>query len=362
MRILILTRTNWLEPPRLRHQLSLLLASEGHQVYFVQKPTCLLPPSSSEHSSSSGVDGLTLLNSSEFVNHQLRFLPILHQLNAFWARYSLVKTLNTVDLLCPDLIVNFNYDAFWLRSIFPDQFITSIINDDFEALSRFPVYRHLTWAFKRTCVMSDHVLAVSEPLLHRIAEFCEPELFLPWASEPYQSPSTSYCRNVLLYWGYINHRLDFTLLRKCVSQLSEIGVRLRFVGPIDSQGSMVQRLLASSSNVEWLPASSFSKLNTEDCFAALLPYRLDYPPNLATQLPNKALQLLSRGLPLISSELPYLHRASFVIPYDSTSPSSLITACLTVHMNFYSLQPAIAEFLSSNGPGARLSQLFAKVI
>ncbi|MEO0579910.1 MAG: hypothetical protein AAFZ58_14575, partial [Pseudomonadota bacterium] len=38
MRFIFLTRTNWNEPPRIRHQLAELLVSEGHDVVFFQKP------------------------------------------------------------------------------------------------------------------------------------------------------------------------------------------------------------------------------------------------------------------------------------------------------------------------------------
>ena len=358
---ILITRTDWREPPRLRHQLALLLAGVGYHVAFIQKPTCLLPPSPPCLASESAIEGLTLLPARELLHHQLRFLPCLHHFNASVARRDLRECLASGDQASPELIINFNYDAFWLRSLFPDQPILTIINDDFEALGRLPMRRHLTWALKRTCSMSTRVLTVSEPLRQRLSQWCDPELFLPWAVNPYQVPSPSADRNVLLYWGYINERLDATSLKACVSELACLGLRLRFVGPINSHGRQLQSLLAASSTVEWLPACPFDALDTTDCFAALLPYRLDYIPNLAAQLPNKALQLLSLGLPLISTELPHLQRAPFVITYSSTSVSSLMAACRSALDGFLPLQPAIADFVAANGPEARLRQLLSGV-
>ena len=360
-RVLVLTRTDWREPPRLRHQIARLLVVAGHEVAFAQRPTCLLPPSAPCPAGDSGVQGLSLLPSRELLHHQLRLLPWLHRLNASVARRDLCKRLASLDQASPELIINFNYDAFWLRSLFPDQPILTIINDDFEALGRLPLRRHLTWALKRTCAMSTRVLTVSEPLRQRLSRWCDPELFLPWAPDGYRAPSPSAERQVLLYWGYINERLDVASLRASLDAFSRRGLRLRFVGPCDRHGHQMKRLLGSSPAVEWMPACSFEELDTSDCFAALLPYRLDYPPNLAAQLPNKALQLLSCGLPLISTPLPHLQRAPFVIPFEQSSAASLMAACESVLEQFTTLQPAIAEFVGANGPEARLRQLLAGV-
>jgi hypothetical protein len=304
---------------------------------------------------------MTLLSANEFLHHQLRLLPWLHRLNALVARLDLRKRLASSDLLRPELIINFNYDAFWLRSLFPSQPILTVINDDFESLSRLPVRRHLTWALRRTCRMSNRVFTVSEPLRHRLAQWCEPELFLPWSADPYQVPARSAQRNVLLFWGYINDRMDVGALQACLPELERAGLRLRFVGPLDADGRQLQRQLGSSNTVEWHPACSFDALDTSDCLAALIPYRLDCPGVEAIQLSNKALQLLSRGLPLITSAMPHFHRAPFVVPYGTSAQPSLVDAALVVQRSFSSLQPPIAEFVAANGPQARLRQLLAGV-
>lgn len=361
MRILVNTRTDWREPPRLRHQLARLLADAGHAVTFVQKPACLLPPSDPCPAGDSAVQGVSLLSPCEGLHHQLRLLPWLHRLNARVARRDLRKRMATLDQASPELIINFNYDAFWLRSLFPNQPTLTIINDDFEALGRLPVRCHLTWALKRTCAMSTRVLVVSEPIRQRLSRWCEPELFLPWAADPYQTPAPSSQRNVLLFWGYINERLDGASFQACLPALERAGLRLRFVGPLDADGRQLQRQLGSNAMVEWRPACSFADLDTSDCVAALIPYHLDCPGVEAIQLSNKALQLLSRGLPLITSAMPNFHRAPFVLPYGTAAYPGLIDAALAVQSRFQSLQPAMAEFVGANGPEARLRQLLAGV-
>ncbi|WP_248791296.1 hypothetical protein, partial [Escherichia coli] len=84
----------------------------------------------------SAVQGVSLLSPCEGLHHQLRLLPWLHRLNARVARRDLRKRMATLDQASPELIINFNYDAFWLRSLFPNQPTLTIINDDFEALGR----------------------------------------------------------------------------------------------------------------------------------------------------------------------------------------------------------------------------------
>lgn len=360
-RYLFITRTSWQEPPRLRHQVALLLTQAGHQVTFVQKPACLLPPSSPARSSASSVQALTLLRTTELLHHQLRLFPWLHQLNAFLSSIHLHRVLTSALDFPPDCVINFNYDSFWLRSLFSDCPIITIINDDFEALSRFPTSHHLTWALQRTCAMSTRVLTVSKPLQNRLAKWCDPELFYPWAQSPYRVPEPSTERNILLYWGYINERLDAVSLQACLPALEQTGLRLRFVGPLDDDGRQLRRQLGSNALVEWRPACSFADLDTSDCVAALIPYRLDCPGVEAIQLSNKALQLLSRGLPLITSAMPNFHRASFVLPYGTAAHPGLIDAALAVQRRFESFQPSIAEFVGANGPEARLRQLLPGV-
>ncbi len=261
------------------------------------------------------------------------------------------------DCLNFNAVINFNYDAFWLRSLFQSMPIVTIVNDDFESLCRFPIHSHLTWALRRTCAISNKVFAVSIPLHKRLSRWCKPELFLPWASEPYKPPKSSSCRNVLLYWGYINDRLDISFLLQCLPLLGQLGLRMRFVGPVEGCGHQLSQYANESSLIDYQPACSFTNLDTSDCIAAMLPYRLDYLANLACQLPNKALQLLSRGLPLISTKLPYLHQAPFIILYDNNSSSSFIQACKTAIEQYMSMQYLIEKFLGENGSQSRLNQI-----
>jgi hypothetical protein len=365
MSILLLTRTLWSEPPRLRHQVAQLLLGAGQTVLFAERPALLGTPAFIAHQHvRTRSEQLLLLPQQDLVHHQLRLVPALHHLNAAWARTALQRVLaqrTANGSLKVEQVINFNYDAFWLRRLFPSLPITTIINDDFEALSRLPFHGHLTWALARTCAMSDRVFAVSNSLCDRLSTWCSPELFLPWASRSYIPPSIEYQRNVLLYWGYINNRLDCAAIADALPSLQAAGFRLRFVGPIETGSGELRRQLLKHPAVEWLPACKLEALDTRDCIAAMLPYRLDFAPNLAAQLPNKALQLLSRGLPLVASDLPHLHTAPYIFKYGTSTFPGLIDALRSAAQHVHALQPAIAAFVAANGPQQRLAQLLGSV-
>lgn len=358
MNVLLLTKTDWGEPPRLRHQVANLLLSNGCNVVFAQKP--VLINSGPKLASSSPFFGKSLLflRHRQLLHHQLRLNPVLHHLNSFVEAQSLARSVTSLGSSEFDVIINFNYDAFWLRRVFPDVPIATIINDDFEAQSRLPFKRHLTWALKRTCAMSDVVLAVSEPLCRRLSEWCKPNLFLPWAPMSYRRPSSAAKKNVVLFWGYINSRIDFRELWRFLEAVDRYRLPwvLRFIGPISPDVSAVMKKLSNHPRVEIMSPLAFDSLPLDDCVVALNPYRIDCESVRACQLSNKSLQLLSRGLPLVCSDMPAFHRASFVFRYGVRLKS--LHECIESASNsFWLLQSRIQKFVDQNGPDQRFSQI-----
>lgn len=361
MKILILTRSLWDEPPRLRHQVASLLLENGHYVYFSERPFLWFQHGQSQSYPHKISNQLQLIRPWEVIHHQLRVLSIFHYINSLTARKSLQKQLRLVykdDDNDIDLIINFNYDAFWLKKAFPKIPVYTIINDDFEALSRLPFKGHISWVIEKTCRSSDKVFAVSKPLVKRLNEWTSSELFLPWSSTTYKPPSENQNRNVLLFWGYINERLDIKALVRAAPLLQNLNIKLRFVGPIiDQHGRDLKEQLSCFPNIEWENSCTLDDLNTQDCLAAIIPYCITCPGVEAIQLSNKALQLLSLGLPLLISPMPNFHNDRFVFEYDPNMSDSIPQMALQIRENFDQLQPYIADFVSSNGPEDRLKQL-----
>lgn len=358
MKILFLTRSNWYEPHRLRHQTALLLLSRQHEVYFVQKPRSIFvfllklfaPKSDISH-----INRLTICESYELIHHQLRVIPFLHYINSIVYNWSLKST---IALDSFDCVINFNYDAYRISKLLPsDTKLITIINDDFEAHCKLPFNHHITWSLSRSCRSSDVVLAPSSLLCKRLSAFNQSHLFLPWSDKSYAHPVSSSSRLTLLYWGYIDDRLDFSLLYNSLSLLKQLGLNLHFVGPIKASVRSKVKLLNQDACFRYSPPCGLDELDASNYIAAWLSYDINSKGLQATYLPNKALQMLSIGLPIISPHWTELLDHPAIIRYDQRNPDSLLSALRTVLSDFNSLQPSISSLVSSNSSSSRYTQL-----
>lgn len=352
---IIFTRTAWNEAPRLRHQVTRLLLDAGHRVYFFDAPSNVL----SQPKALDRVDGLAPLfvQNRFLIHHQLRVVPPLHAMNTWFVRRQITKFLRT-NLLEEVTVINFNYDNYFLREVFPKSKIVTIINDDFEAQSRLPFSGHITWALQRTCRMSDVVFAVSVPLVRRLSLWSASKLFLPWSSTPYTPPQAdTSARTRLLFWGFLDPRLDLNMLNRIAEDLARRGRqwKLMMVGPTQGRGrDTVERSMARHLNVQILGRHDLAELPLDTILAGVIPYLTPSSMDAVT-IPNKAMQLLARGIPLLISGMPAFIDAPFVRRLDAeNSISAVIDSCIA---DFSTLQPSIVEFLADNTPESRLSQL-----
>lgn len=350
------TNTHWEESPRIRHQVARLLRDAGHRVLFLERPG--YPWSSVATAPSLAEPGITVARGTRLLHHQLRVLPALHQIDA-WHAGPRLKAL--VDAWSPSgdfTIVNFMLDGWFLKNVFPERRMVSLVHDDFEAQSRLPMKSHITWAIRRTCSVSDRVLAVSEPLCERLSDWCEPRLFLPWAVVPYRRPKSAVDgRRTLLFWGFIDTGLDLQRIEEASACLAELGNdwRLELVGP--SQGRRVRgpivRRLKTLENVSVHGPRSLDELPLEETLCALLPYRRSGITDAVT-LANKSMQLLARGLPLLVCAMPRFLDAPFVIRADG--PRGMRQAIADCIDRFDALQEPIASFCALNSPASRLRE------
>jgi glycosyltransferase involved in cell wall biosynthesis len=352
---IIFTRTDWSEAPRLRHQVTQLLLEAGHRVHFFELPRPVLSPEAPR----APVAGVApaFVRTTHLIHHQLRVVPPLHGINAWFVRRqieSFLRTLPSNEVT----VINFSYDYYFLRKLFPKQRIVTIINDDFEAQSRLPICGHITWALRRTCLMSDAVFAVSLPLVRRLSQWSNAVLFLPWSSMQYTAPRENISgRTRLLFWGFIDNRLDLDMLDRVAKDLARRGPQweLLLVGPTQGRGrEAAVRSMARHTNVRILDSHRLDQLPLDTILASVIPYLTPAAMDAVT-LPNKAMQLLAHGLPLLISGMPAFIEAPFVRRLDGEeSPATVIDSCIA---DFNALQPTIAKFLGENTPESRLSQL-----
>lgn len=340
MRILIIARTNWVEPPRIRHQICNMLLSHGHEVVFLQKPNQKIL---SDLELSKNQDGLVLGEYPELVHHQLRLTRLIDWVNERFVISKLKKFLIEGNF---DLILNFNYDYGFLKDYAPSGRFITIINDDFVAAARPWMTNSVREKIKYTSRVSDAVLAVSYPLYDFVKKYNNrSELFFPWCEDSYVYPETGVTRNVVLYFGYINDRIDWGDVEYLLSR----DVNLRFVGPV--AGSKSKKAIESFkgfSNFEIREPVSFDNLYLGDVFCSIAPYDKSIESVRACTVSNRAFRLLSHGIPMIYPDLPYLIDAGDNVISKAIDKEGYLDSIRHFEKHFYACQNHIEEFLVGN--------------
>ena len=251
------------------------------------------------------------------------------------------------------------YDYFFLRVLFPDNRIITIINDDHWSSAILSYQRPLKKALKITCENSDAVLAVSHPLVKLLSDFSHSNLLLPWSESTYSIPNLKSKRRSLLYWGYVNNRLDFNYVLDLSKALhsSMPDYTIDFVGPVDTQIDKRFHDLVNQPNVTLSEPRELQSLNLDGVLAAFMPYLKGPPEHEILTLPNKAMPMLAHGIPLLFANIfPSILDAPFVIELAQNETEDLKTIA-SLKENFYALQPAIRNYVNKNTGGIRYREL-----
>lgn len=356
MRFIFFTKTRWNEPPRLRHQLAGLLAGAGHEVVFFEKP--LLPAEGSREARVAW-PRVTLARHRELLHHKLRVGSLVQATNAAFTAASIRRASRSLAISPDDVVVNFNYEYYFLRRIFPQNPLITVVNDEFITSAPRIAQPSLRRAQQRTCAMSDAVLTPSVALRDQLAEHCRPEIFLPWADADYSSPPASKDRNSLFYWGFIGRRIDYRLLEQLASRLlSEMPeVTLDFFGPTEDDCAS-EPVFTQYPNVRLRGSAQLSEIPLDRMMGSIIPYVSGVPDVDVIVMPNKAMQLLARGMPLVITGMPRFESAPFVRRLDSGDPVETLRG---LRADFERLQDSMRQYLESNGAESRLTQFLAIV-
>ena len=350
MRFVFFTKTEWNEPPRIRHQLAHLLIEQGHEVQFFQK--CRL---NSKAECSRVKVGLTLCRHPHLLHHQLKFISPLRRLDrAFITRQ--IRSL--VDLNECDVVVNFNYDFDFLSEIFDATPILHVVNDDFVAGAIRPNRKSAECLQAMTAADAKHTLCVSYSILEKIRKSTQNcSLFLPWARHKYRKPPRSTVRDEVLYWGYINDRLDF----RAIDGILNADIKINFFGSI-TPSVRVRRMLEHS-NAVYHGIENLQ--NRPDilarCCCTILPYDVSGKMAQAVTMSNRGFELLSFGLPLLYTKLPYLINAPKSVIYHCSSADEFILARQNAMRYFDESQSDIVAFLKDHYAENRYRQFMETV-
>lgn len=338
-RVLILTKTNWSEPPRIRHQLTRLLKKHGYEITFVEKNSyrnIFIKKRVEEN--------ITFYGHAELIHHQLRRYPFIQKANSIVVRFYLKKILKQIDF---DFIVNFCYDYSFLHELASGKKIITFINDDFEAQAKLGMENQIRNQIRETCRNSDEVLTVSYPLYDKLSAYKDNvTLFFPWSQNQYKGPKNNGQRGTVLYWGFIG-RMDWPMIENIIKKTD---YHYRFIGPPDLaiDQKMVPELLRKYSNFEHIPYSTLNELKLDDVFCSIIPYNPKKESVQACTVSNKAFNLLSLGLPLVYADLKYLIKAPKTILQKNKTLEEYITTIGFFHQNFYDVQNDIELFLKNH--------------
>lgn len=353
MRFIFFSKTMYSETPRIRHQLAELLLSYGHEVIFYQRPLFFFE-SNKKLINQRISENFEIRQTKQLLHHQLRLIGVFSFLNSQYETAQIISSLKKVN--SDDIIINFNYDYSFLRKIFKENKIITLINDDFVAQAKFNKGKHVLEYLSKTLKISDATLTVSYPLLKQAKVFSESAyLFLPWSKEKYIHPVQSERKSVLL-WAHIDGRIDFDLIEYILKENEKF--EFHFVGPISEKNTdRIKFLKEKYKNLILFPATSLNRLNLNTYFVSIIPYRAGVADIEAVTASNKTFQILSKGLPLVTYGMPsfYEHQAIF----KAKTYQEFSEFINKTHKEFYILQPNIEELIKLQQPEQRYTKILS---
>jgi hypothetical protein len=302
--------------------------------------------------------GLRVVQHGQLLHHQLRVTRSLMAINAAYEARAIREL---IDLRADDIIINFNYDYYFVRELAPNAVIVTILNDDFVAEARWFSRSAARRQLAMTLRASDCALVVSYPLARQAREHLDAvSTFFPWSRSAYRQPPLDAERPDVLYWGFLNDRMRWDVFHHFL----DAGVTLHIAGPVhDSPRS---RKLLAHPNACYHGVADLSALAAvvNRSAATLLPYGMDSKYGAmvgAITINNRAFELLAAGLPLLYSDLPGLLEAPPQVISPCRSPADFLKAFRDRQRDFAQSQPVIREFLSGHDEASRYEQLMTVV-
>ena len=349
--IIIFSMTSWNEQPRLRHQVARLLANAGYRVFFFQKTSYIGTNTSQKIVSAE--DNIFLIRSKCLIHLQLRFGGIVNYVNNFVEKISIQENLRKLNIT-EFSVINFNFDYYFIRDLFPHSRIITIINDDFVSQAKFFSGIHFKKSLQRTCRISNEVLVVSDHISRSVSNWCNPKLFYPWSDISYTPPTQSHNRNKILIWANIDKRIDFSLLGYLLTKLPEFEFEV-YGNCATDQTTNVNSIKHANCNVRFFPPSELWNIHLDAFFCSLIPYRCDRNDILAVAVSNKTFQLMARGLPIVTSGMPnFLDHPAIL---KATSYQDVADNLLFCKENFHALQSEIEILVNNNNSFSRFAFL-----
>lgn len=314
--VVIVTRTRWHEPPRIRHQVARHL-SRFHQVIFVETPLTWRNKYDTEVAEvEPDIYRCTLSNRATLPVKIQHYVPFVHGFVERFLMRELKKILNGVWQR-PLILFNFDYDAIAVMQVSLFSLKVYFCNDDFpaavsNALSRFIVGLRE----RKVAAAADLCLAVHNVLVEKLLGVNEnSRLFLPGhdfrvalsqANRP-KGPG----RIKVAFMGYIDSRLEYRWLAHLLRQRD---MELHLVGPVEKSGETEAFMALDGFCLHEPKFGDDLQDFLETMDVLVIPYKTSMKNVQAVTASNKLFSYIAAGKPVVISDMPrYLELGAGII-------------------------------------------------
>ncbi len=364
--IIILTRTKWHEPPRIRHEVARQLA-RYFRVLFVETPTQWQVKDATHFIEvEKNIIRCSLSNRMTFPVKIQHYNPLVHLLVGKY----LLKELKTLLWNFRDskhVLINFNYDMTEVMNSEEFDFKIYLCNDDFSNMVSNPLSRLIVAKQEsKVAARADMCLAVSYPLVSKLKSYNRnTQLFLP--GHEFNTKKAVFIKEKInkikvAFMGYIDNRLEFDWLFRAARQ-PDIDIHL--IGPIEGVAPDIREQLSKSDILLHKPLYGENLQNfLETMDLLVIPYKTDSPGVAAITASNKLFKYLALGKPVLISNMPNFIRLDTGVIYRATSASSFVKQIRTAHKDdnsdYVKVRLRIAEENSWEKRGIELKSIIEK--
>lgn len=324
--VVVISESNWFEPPRIRHQVARQMA-RFTRVVFVEIP------SDWRQSSPSGIELVApniyrcRLGNPHRLPRRLHLYagPLRERLN----RRHLSDLIATAGELLGDapVLINFNYD--FAEAMRSRLFGVAIYycNDEFTTWAPGQLARKIIVRRERaTAAAADGCLTVSVPLTEKILRWnANTRTLLPGHELEERLPGPRRPGPIrVAFMGYLNSRIHYDWLAHAAQQDD---IEVHMIGPVVEANAAARSLLASPSVVAHGPRVGRELQDILlDADVLVLPYVVSAASGmLAATAPNKLYTYLAVAKPIVASALPALLSLDEGLLYRASSATDFVS-------------------------------------
>jgi glycosyltransferase involved in cell wall biosynthesis len=323
--VVVVSTSNWYEPPRIRHQVARQMA-RFTRVLFVETPADWRAASRETIEEVTPNLIRVALGNPHRVPRRLHFY--LDPLRALLYRRHLSDTRRVMRSEPKPVLINFNFDfAPWMRS---DAFGAAIYycNDEFTTWAPHALARRRIESMERaTASAADRCLTVSTPLTDKLLRWNpRTKTLLPGHEFAERRPAPRREGPIrVAFMGYLNSRLDadwFARVLECED------MQLHLIGPAQDAGETLTRVINDPRAVKYGTKVGEEMQNILlDADVLVLPYRPTPDSGmLAATAPNKLFTYLAVAKPIVTSDLPALVSLGDGVLYRARSADEFVAA------------------------------------